>query len=37
LHLYSGFSAIATKTDNAAYSQEEIDNAIDEALAWAKQ
>lgn len=30
-------AAIATKTDNAAYSQAEIENAIDEALTWAKQ
>jgi hypothetical protein len=30
-------TAVATKTDNAAYSQAEIENAIDEALTWAKQ
>ena len=30
-------TATQAKTENAAYSQAEIENAIDEALTWAKQ
>jgi hypothetical protein len=30
-------AATATKAENKAYSETEIENAIDEALAWAKQ
>jgi Ribbon-helix-helix domain len=30
-------AAIAAKTENAAYSQADIEGAIDEALTWARQ